>query len=611
MTRRKQSFDIRVKAAEIAQNRKYTFRESNTIAGQLEDQPAKQLANGDETLKLKPMSFTKGLPHDYASGLIKSDDHFAKFVKGIDSGNPKDFIATPLGPEATLADPVREPIPKDWRSKRGEATNDVRAWESESAGLAFDLQGPDAQAVMMPPAPKLGSDELTAEIAEVYAQAALRDLSFNVFYHPAKSKQKERKAAQQVIDALNKLPYFAEGKRNGAKLTLDNAFRGFTKGDMVGPYLSQFLLMGNNGLNTGGDVTPEFDVADGFINYGAITIDQRVRRAKTINYMTSWDEWFDVQNGANFGGQELYRGDDRRFMTTGRDLSTYVHYDALYEAYLNACLMLLEAKIGAGLDKFDHGIPFQGPDWKDHQQGFALFGGPHILSLVTEVATRALKAVRYQKFNVHRRLRPEALGGRFARLDKVTSDLHKLGESEAAENFGKMFKELKHVGILKGDGDDLLLPMAFVEGSPMHPTYGAGHATVAGACVTILKAFFNTDLYLRIAEDGDTFSLSGDERESNCAFVPNNSGKRLQTVSTKPLTLEGELNKLAANIAIGRDWAGVHYYSDYVQSLLMGEEIAIGILQEQSITYTPAEQVSMTVNKFDGSSVTIKDGELH
>ncbi len=33
------------------------------------------------------------------------------------------------------------------------------------------------------------------------------------------------------------------------------------------------------------------------------------------------------------------------------------------------------------------------------------------------------------------------------------------------------------------------LPMAFQEGSPMHPSYGAGHATVAGACVTILKAY--------------------------------------------------------------------------------------------------------------------------
>ncbi len=36
-----------------------------------------------------------------------------------------------------------------------------------------------------------------------------------------------------------------------------------------------------------------------------------------------------------------------------------------------------------------------------------------------------------------------------------------------------------------------LLPMAFPEGSPTHPAYGAGHATVAGACVTILKAWFD------------------------------------------------------------------------------------------------------------------------
>ena len=56
-------------------------------------------------------------------------------------------------------------------------------------------------------------------------------------------------------------------------------------------------------------------------------------------------------------------------------------------------------------------LPFQAPDHVDKQLGFAQFGGPHILTLVTEVATRALKAVRYQKFNIHRRLRPPAAGG--------------------------------------------------------------------------------------------------------------------------------------------------------------------------------------------------------
>jgi outer membrane protein assembly factor BamB len=36
-----------------------------------------------------------------------------------------------------------------------------------------------------------------------------------------------------------------------------------------------------------------------------------------------------------------------------------------------------------------------------------------------------------------------------------------------------------------------LLPMAFPEGCPQHPSYGSGHATVAGACITVLKAVFD------------------------------------------------------------------------------------------------------------------------
>lgn len=35
---------------------------------------------------------------------------------------------------------------------------------------------------------------------------------------------------------------------------------------------------------------------------------------------------------------------------------------------------------------------------------------------MTEVATRALKAVRFQKFNIPRRLRPEAVGGHIERI---------------------------------------------------------------------------------------------------------------------------------------------------------------------------------------------------
>ena len=208
-----------------------------------------------------------------------------------------------------------------------------------------------------------------------------------------------------------------------------------------------------------------------------------------------------------------------------------------------------------------------------------------------EVVTRALKAVHYQKFNVHRRLRPEALAGRIANpsalneaiLDEMANDLAPLLNLVAPQNPTE--------AVLGGDNH--LLPMAFPEGSPMHPSYGAGHATVAGAGVTILKALFDTDTPLNLA-GSDTL-----------AFVPANGGQRLTTipVTNGRLTVEGELNKLASNIAIGRDWAGVHYFTDYIESLRMGEQIAIGILEEQKLTYR--ENFSMTVPLFDGGSVRI------
>lgn len=66
-----------------------------------------------------------------------------------------------------------------------------------------------------------------------------------------------------------------------------------------------------------------------------------------------------------------------------------------------------------------------------------------------------------------------------------------------------------------------------------------------------------------------------------------------------PLTLEGELNKLAANISVGRNMAGVHCFSDYYDSLRMGEEVAIGILEEQALTY-PKDSFALSLVTFDG-----------
>ena len=46
--------------------------------------------------------------------------------------------------------------------------------------------------------------------------------------------------------------------------------------------------------------------------------------------------------------------------------------------------------------------------------------------------------------------------------------------------------------------------MALAEGSPMYPSYAARHATVAGACVTVLKAFFDHEYELDFCHVRDT-----------------------------------------------------------------------------------------------------------
>ena len=87
-------------------------------------------------------------------------------------------------------------------------------------------------------------------------------------------------------------------------------------------------------------------------------------------------------------------------------------------------------------------------------------------------------------------------------------------------------------------------------------------------------------------------------------YVPSNDGSSLQGHNDAELTVQGELDKLAANISIGRNMAGVHYYSDYYDSLRMGERVAIGIMLEQAPTY--GEIMEVTFNSFDGDRICIQ-----
>ena len=89
-------------------------------------------------------------------------------------------------------------------------------------------------------------------------------------------------------------------------------------------------------------------------------------------------------------------------------------------------------------------------------------------------------------------------------------------------------------------------------------------------------------------------------------------GTALLPYNGPPLTVGNELNKLAANVAQGRNALGIHYRSDYWESLKLGETVALGILQDQKNTFE--EAATWTITKFElgrrttGSSPLISAG---
>jgi len=69
-------------------------------------------------------------------------------------------------------------------------------------------------------------------------------------------------------------------------------------------------------------------------------------------------------------------------------------------------------------------------------------------------------------------------------------------------------------------------------------------------------------------------------------------------------TVGGELNKLAANVSIGREACGVHYRSDGVEGMRLGEAMALSILRDLATCYH--EQFpGFSLTRFDGTPVTI------
>jgi hypothetical protein len=432
-------------------------------------------------------------------------------MEALASGDPARFEAIPLGGSLRLTSP--------------------------QSAYAYDLIGPDSHSLAVRPAPRIDSPEGAGELAELYWMALARDVPFSQL-----DTDPTIAAACQDLSALSDF----RGPRQGGRVTPNTIFRGSQPGCLVGPLLSQFMWLP--------------------IPMGAVLVDQRQRTTLPgIDYMTRYDEWLAIQRGIAAGPGAFDAVP--RYIRSMRDLAQWVHVDALYQAYHCACLILMGVNA-----PIDPGLP---PAASRTQSGFVEFGGPHILTLVTEAATRALKATWYQKWLVHRRLRPEAFAGRVhQRMTGAASyPVHPEVLNSAAVE-----------AVFRRHGT-YLLPVAAPEGCPSHPSYTAGHATVAGACVTILKAFFDESYVLPRP------------------VVPDADGLTLQPYSGPPLTVGSELDKVANNVGIGRNMAGFHYRSDNDESLRLGEDVALAMLAEQKACHN--QSFSFTLTTFSGQKITL------
>ncbi len=489
--------------------------------------PTVQNSNDDETeFPGYVANYSKGLNHDSLGEVDPAD--YALLLQALASGDPADFAALPVN-----ANPQTNP----------------------QAGLAFELEGLDPHQFAIPPAPKFDSAEEASEMVELYWMALLRDENFG--HYADKGSLAARACAE--LSAMSDF----RGPKVGGQITPQTLFRdklgiGTPHSALNGPYCSQFMLL----------PTP----------FGAEFVDRRMRtHVPGDDHLTTFSDYLAAQNGSVPGASRFET--HRRYMRCGRDLAQWVHIDVLFQAYFNACLILgtppnaQDAQSGGIGCPVNPGNPYAGIA---NQIGFATWGGPFYKTILCEVATRALKAVWFQKWFVHRRLRPENFACRV--------HVHKSGlksypihgdvlDSEAADRVRQRY-------------GTWVLPMAFPEGCPTHPSYGAGHATVAGACVTILKALFDEDFVIPNPVE------------------PNPSGQSLRPYNGAPLTVGGELNKIASNVATGRNISGVHWRSDAAESMRLGERVAIELLRDTVAVFNEGPG-SLTLTGFDGQTITI------
>jgi hypothetical protein len=397
--------------------------------------PTKQLPVSSQSQEFQtfdgksPWVFAKTLEHDETTGLPST--------KSV----------------STLIDAVKDckRIPQVKQSSSSvRAFTGLGSYKTNTLGLAYNrASSVRRDTSVLTPSNSVG------DMSDVYAKAIYRETLFSTY------------STDGVIDGsvLSDLNSF-----RGPAVTSANLFRSPNiPGNVSGPFVSQFLMQP-------------------FV-MGSQTITQSYLKElpKVAESITS-SGWLDIQNGKTPAGTNT--SGDTSFICNGQMLGSIVHTDALTQFYINAAVLAssLGFKIWGKENMSNNTI----------NTGFQTGGLPNLISALGEVSNQALISAWEQKYS-YMRVRPEVFAQRIETIknnynsvsgapyypdikticDRVGSDK----ESGCANILSKITEQ--------NANSTYYLPLMYPEGSPTHPSYPAGHSVVAGACCTLLKAFYS------------------------------------------------------------------------------------------------------------------------
>lgn len=460
-------------------------------------------------------------------------------------------------------DPVAwESAARAYRSRRQEDFDNIilggtRKLINPIGTLAVSLTGLNVTQVGVPPAPALASRQKAAEAVELYWQALTRDVPFHEYgTHP------DTLAASAELE---RLPGYT-GPKNGSAVDAGVLFRGsvtyvdgadpsgrtprhvIPPGVLDGPYISQLLYR--------------------TIPQGSQPVAATVRvPLPGQDFLTDPAEWLDVQNG-HAPTATIQFAPGQRFISNNRDLAEYVHGGSplLYGA----------AQTLGGFAPLSPTNPYL--DSPTQASAAASFALAYFQGLLALGLSRAVRAAYWNKWFVHRHLRPEAFGGLAHQLlANGVGDYPLHPDFTTSEALARSYRKY----------GTYLLAHAYPEGAPNHPAYPAGSAVIAGVQATLLKATFDESYVIPDPVTPDSVDPT--------RLVPYTGG---------PLTVGGEINKLAVNYAVGRTSAGIHWRTDASASLALGEAIAISLLADERLTLRERFE-GFTLTKFDGEKIVI------